>query len=86
MTCVHWRHDGPRRKHDRAMCEKCREMDEKTRKSDRYAARAGDAARSVTGGSIPQHVSMDRESQLSGHAEPFYELLGTVDGKARFPL
>ena len=63
------------------MCEKCREMDEKTRKSDRYAARAGDAARSVTGGSIPQHVSMDRERQPSGHAKPFNQLLGTFDGK-----
>ena len=36
--------------------------------------------------SVPQHVSMDLERQLSGHAEPFYELLGTVDGKGRFPL
>jgi hypothetical protein len=26
---------------------------------------------------------MDLERQLSGHAEPFYELLGTVDGKGR---
>ena len=28
--------------------------------------------------SVAQHVSMDLEWQLSGHAEPFYELLGTV--------
>jgi hypothetical protein len=82
MTCVRWRHDGPRRKHDRAMCEKCREMDE----SDRYAARAGDAARSVTGGSVAQHVSVDRERQLSGLAKPFYELLCTIHRQRRLTL
>ena len=30
--------------------------------------------------SVPQHVSMDREWQLSSHAKPFYKLLGTIDG------
>jgi hypothetical protein len=32
-------------------------------------------------GSVPQHVSVDREWQLSGHAKPFYQLLRAVDGK-----
>ncbi len=31
-------------------------------------------------GSVAQHVSVDREWQLSGHAKPFNQLLGTVDG------
>jgi hypothetical protein len=30
--------------------------------------------------SMSQHVSMDREWQLGGHAKPFYELLGAADG------
>jgi len=29
---------------------------------------------------VAQHVSMDREWQLSGLAKPFYELLSAVDG------
>ena len=35
---------------------------------------------------MPQHVSMDRERQLSGLAKPFYKLLSPVDGKRCFPL
>jgi len=27
---------------------------------------------------MPQHVSMDRKSQLSGLAKPFYELLSAI--------
>ena len=33
-----------------------------------------------------QHVGMDREWQLSGHAQPFNQLLGAVDGKGRLPF
>jgi len=29
---------------------------------------------------MAQYVSMNWEWQLSGHAKPFYELLGAVDG------
>jgi len=36
--------------------------------------------------SVAQHVSVDREWQLSGHAKPFYQLLGAVDGKGRLSL
>ena len=35
---------------------------------------------------MAQHVSMDLERQLSSHAEPFYELLGTIDGEGRLAL
>ena len=31
--------------------------------------------------SVAQHVSVDREWQLSGHAKPFNQLLGTIDGR-----
>ena len=37
-------------------------------------------ARQGVAGSMPQHVGMDREWQLSGLAKPFYELLCAVDG------
>jgi hypothetical protein len=37
-------------------------------------------------GSVAQHVSVDREWQISGHAEPFNQLLGAVDGKGRLAL
>jgi hypothetical protein len=37
-------------------------------------------ARQGVASSMPQHVSMDRKWQVSGLAEAFYELLGTVDG------
>jgi hypothetical protein len=36
--------------------------------------------------SMPQHVSMDREPQLSGLTKPFNQLLSTVDRKRCFPL
>ena len=36
--------------------------------------------------SVAQHVSVDREWQLSGHAKPFNQLLGTVDRKRRLTL
>jgi hypothetical protein len=36
------------------------------------------AARQCVASRVAQHVSMDRERQLSGHAKPLYELLGTV--------
>jgi hypothetical protein len=32
---------------------------------------------------VPQHVSMNREWQLSGLAKPFYKLLSAVDRKRR---
>ena len=32
--------------------------------------------------SMTQHVSMDREWQLSSHAKPFYQLLGAVNRRA----
>jgi hypothetical protein len=35
---------------------------------------------------MPQHVRMDRKWKLRGVAKPFYELLGSVDGKRGFPL
>jgi len=34
--------------------------------------------------SMPQHVSMDREWQLSGLAKPFYELLSAINRKWRW--
>ena len=36
--------------------------------------------------SMPQHVSVDREWQLSGRPKPFNQLLGAVDGKRSLPL
>ena len=44
------------------------------------------ACRQGVSRSMAQHVSMDRERQLSGHAQPFYELLGTIDGEGRLAL
>ena len=42
--------------------------------------RIDSSARQGVSSSVPQHVSVDREWQLSGLAKPFYELLSTVDG------
>ena len=39
----------------------------------------------VSGG-MAQHVGVDREWQLSGHAKPFNQLLGAVDRKWRLAL
>src|ERR1700756_1051418 len=44
------------------------------------------ARRQGVSGSVPQHVGVDLEWQLSGFAKPFNQLLGTVDGKRRLPL
>ena len=35
---------------------------------------------------MAQHVSMDREWQVSSHTKPFNQLLGTVDGEGRLAL
>ena len=35
---------------------------------------------------VPQHVSMDREWQLSGHAKPLYQLLCAIDGQRSLSL
>ena len=36
--------------------------------------------------SMAQHVSMDRDWQLSSHAKPFNQLLSAIDGKGRLAL
>jgi hypothetical protein len=38
-------------------------------------------SRQGVAGGMPQHVGMNREGQISGHAKPFYKLLSTVDGQ-----
>jgi len=43
------------------------------------------ARQGVTSG-MAQHVRMDREGQLSGHAKPFNQLLGAVDGQGSLAL
>jgi len=43
-------------------------------------SRIDPSARQGVSSRMAQHVSMDREWQLSGRAKPFYELLGAVDG------
>jgi hypothetical protein len=42
-------------------------------------SRIDPACRQGVASSMPQHVSMDWEWQLSSLAKPFYELLGAVD-------
>jgi hypothetical protein len=36
--------------------------------------------------SVALHVRVDRDWRLSGHAKPFYQLLGAIDGQRRLPL
>ena len=48
--------------------------------------RIDSTARQGVASSMPQHVSMDREWQLSSLAKPLYELLRAIHGKRGLPL